>query len=631
MKKNTLIAWPNWSLKKKLLAFTSILILLSVTVVSILTYSRYTAYFTQQSTRKTEQIIEQIGINLDTYMDELFRLSVSPYYNSEIMAALETDAQSDLEKLTKRRLIENFLGGVMTLPRNDILRVYIVTEDGAYSSNRTTYDIDSAVDNTGSEWYLRAVETSDPIFLPVHTESGFREDNIQIFSIVLRLRSTRDNSKILGVIKVDANYSGIKSICDKIMLREGSALFVTDTGKNIVYKNSRLGFATDSSVFFDTPVPEDSNSITMKSGADKYIVSSRPMTTTDWRIVEVNSVSALNQYFTSTRNAAFFLALLCAMLAVFISIFFVNSFLRPLFQIVNLMRQVQEGNLKTRYDIKNHDEIGYLGESFNQMIDRIDSMMERNTQLVKEVYEVKYLQKEAQYNALCSQIKPHFLYNTLNTISLLIKCNEPQKAVEDIGKLSFLLRGIMNIDKEIPVSEELKIVDAYLSLQKSRYGKNLQYKIDIDESFSGYLLPALTLQPIVENAVIHGCEATRGESQIRLYSSTDNESLYFHVTDNGGGISTDKLIEIQTRLAECQKIETTGNATYGNEAPGNATSGNGISAITSAGSSGSIGLINVNRRIKLKYGEPYGISIQSETRLGTHVTLHLPLFSEVRS
>lgn len=631
MKKNTFITWPNWSLKKKLLAFTSILILLSVTVVSILTYSRYTAYFTQQSTRQTEQIIEQIGINLDTYMDELFRLSVSPYYNSEIMAALETDAQSDLEKLTKRRLIENFLGGVMTLPRNDILRVYIVTEDGAYSSNRTTYDIDSAVDNTDSEWYLRAVETSDPVFLPVHTESGFSEDNIQIFSIVLRLRSTRDNSKILGVIKVDANYSGIKSICDKIMLRDGSALFVTDTGKNIVYKNSRLGFETDSSVFFDAPVSEENNSITMKSGSDKYIVSSRPMTTTDWRIVEVNSVSALNQYFTSTRNAAFFLALLCAMLAVFISIFFVNSFLRPLFQIVNLMRQVQEGNLKTRYDIKNHDEIGYLGESFNQMIDRIDSMMERNAQLIKEVYEVKYLQKEAQYNALCSQIKPHFLYNTLNTISLLIKCNEPQKAVEDIGRLSFLLRGIMNIDKEIPVSEELKIVDAYLSLQKSRYGKNLQYKIDMDKSFSSYLLPALTLQPIVENAVIHGCEATRGESLIRLYSSTDNESLYFHVTDNGGGVSPEKLIEIQTRLAECQKTETTASVTSGNGASGNATSGNGISAITTAGSSGSIGLINVNRRIKLKYGEPYGISIQSEAGLGTHVTLHLPFFSEVRS
>jgi len=626
LKKNTFIAWPNWSLKKKLLAFTSILILLSVTVVSILTYSRYTTYFTQQSTRQTEQIIEQIGINLDTYMDELFRLSVSPYYNSEIMAALETDAQTDLEKLTKRRMIENFLGGVMTLPRNDILRVYIVTEDGAYSSNRTTYDIDSAVDNTGSDWYLRAVETSDPIFLPVHTESGFREDNIQIFSIVLRLRSTRDNSKILGVIKVDANYSGIKSICDKIMIREGSALFVTDTGKNIVYKNSRLGFETDSGVFFDAPIPEENNSITMKSGADKYIVSSQPMTTTDWRIVEVNSVSALNQYFTSTRNAAFFLALLCAMLAVFISIFFVNSFLRPLFQIVNLMRQVQEGNLKTRYDIKNHDEIGYLGESFNQMIDRIDSMMERNTQLIKEVYEVKYLQKEAQYNALCSQIKPHFLYNTLNTISLLIKCNEPQKAVEDIGKLSFLLRGIMNIDKEIPVSEELKIVDAYLSLQKSRYGKNLQYEIDIDESFSSYLLPALTLQPIVENAVIHGCEATRGESLIRLYSSTDSESLYFHVTDNGGGISPEKLVEIKTKLAECQKIESTGNGTSGN-----AASGNGASGIMSPVTSGSIGLINVNRRIKLKYGEPYGISIQSEAGLGTHVTLHLPLFSEVRS
>lgn len=608
MKKYMYNVLTSLSLKKKLLAFTSILILLSVTVVSILTYGRYTNYFTEQSTRQTEQILEQIGINLDTYMDELFRLSVSPYYNNDIMTALETDAQTDMDKLTKRRMIENFLGGVMTIPRDDILRVYIVTEDGAYSSNRTTYDIDSSIDNTKSEWYIRAIASSDPVFLPVHTEKGFSENNIQIFSIVLRLRSTRDNSKILGVIKVDANYTGIKSICDKVQLQYGSALFVTDTGKNIVYQNNMLDSDIESGVFFDKALPAENGSITMKSGSEKYIVSSQPITTTDWQIVEVNSFSAMNQYFTATRNAAFLLALICALLAVFISIFFVNSFLHPLFQIVNLMRQVQNGNLNARYDIKSHDEIGYLGESFNQMIGQIDNMMERNTQLVKEVYEVKYLQKEAQYNALCSQIKPHFLYNTLNTISLLIKCNEPQKAVEDIGKLSFLLRGIMNIDKEIPVAAELKIVDAYLSLQKSRYGKNLQYKIDVDDCFKDYLLPALTLQPLVENAVIHGCEATRGESFINLYSSTDNESLFFHVTDNGYGIASDKLLELQTKLAECQKLDSSTENT-----------------------ANSIGLINVNRRIKLKYGEIYGIEIQSEIAHGTHVTLHLPLFSEVRS
>jgi len=599
--------WKNLSLKRKLLAFTSILILLSVTLVSILTYSRYTSYFNEQSTRQTEQILEQIGINLDTYVDELFRLSVSPYYNSDIMSALETNVQTDLEKLEKRRIIENFLSGVMTIPRNDILRVYIVTEDGTYSSNKTNYDVDISVDNTNSDWYKQAIATSSPVFLPVHKESAFRDDTIRIFSIVQRLRSTKDNSIILGAIKVDANYTGIKSICDKVQLQKGSALFVIDKEKNIVYQNSQLGLGISGESFFDKALSAENNSVTMNSGMEKYIVSSQSMQATDWQIVKVNSVSAMNQYFTSTRNAAFILAFICALFAVFISIFFVNSFLRPLFKIVNLMKQVQQGDLNARYEIKNHDEIGYLGESFNQMIGQIDNMMERNTQLVKEVYEVKYLQKEAQYNALCSQIKPHFLYNTLNTINLLIKCNEPQKAVEDIGKLSFLLRGIMNIDREITVADELKIVDAYLSLQKSRYGNNLQYKIDIDDCYKDYLIPALTLQPIVENAVIHGCEATRGESFINLYDSTDADSLYFHITDNGPGIAADKLSELQIKLAECQNIEPTENST-----------------------SNSIGLINVNRRIKLRYGEAYGIDIQSEIDHETHITLHLPLHSEVR-
>jgi len=608
MKKITLPAWTNLSLKRKLLAFTSFLILMSVTVVSILTYSRYTGYFTDQSTQQTEQILEQIGINLDTYMDELFRLSISPYYNNEVMTALETNTSTEQEKLEKRRTIENFLSEVMTIPRDDILRVYIVAEDGAYSSNKTSYDVDKSIDNTKSDWYVQAIATSSPVFLPVHTEKDFKNSNVQIFSIVLRLRSTRDNSKILGVIKADANYTGIRSICDKIQLQSGSALFVIDKGKNIIYQNSKLGSGIDSSAFFDKALANESSSSTVKLGSDQYIVSSQQMAATDWQIVEVNSVSALNQYFTATRNAAFLLALICALFAVFLSIFFVNSFLRPLFKIVTLMKQVQEGDLNARYTVRSKDEIGYLGESFNQMISQIDNMMECNTQLVKEVYEVKYLQKEAQYNALCSQIKPHFLYNTLNTISLLIKCNEPEKAVDDIGRLSFLLRGIMNIDREIPVSSELQIIDAYLSLQQSRYGKNLQYKIDIEDPYRDYLIPALTLQPIVENAVIHGCEATRGESFIHLFSSTDQDSLYFHVTDNGSGIPADKLLELQNRLNAYQEAEP-----------------------SSEKSANSIGLINVNRRIKLKYGVQYGISVQSETGRGTHITLHLPLRPEVRS
>ncbi|NLP33874.1 MAG: histidine kinase [Clostridiales bacterium] len=269
------------------------------------------------------------------------------------------------------------------------------------------------------------------------------------------------------------------------------------------------------------------------------------------------------------------------------------------------MKQVQNGYLSVQVEVKNQDEIGYLAKSFNKMVRRIQETLNKNTQLIKEVYEMKYLQKEAQYNNLCAQIKPHFLYNTLNTISLLIKCKQTDEAIQSIEKLSYFLRGIMNSDKIITLKSELDIIDSYLSILKARYSNNLAYEINVSTEYYDYLIPALTLQPLVENAIIHGCEVKRGKSKILINSSQDKDFLYLNIIDNGIGIETDKLDMLNTELLknislyESSKIDD---------------------QITE-----SIGLINVNKRIKLKFGDAYGIKLYSSVSEGTHVQLKLPL------
>jgi two-component system sensor histidine kinase YesM len=231
--------------------------------------------------------------------------------------------------------------------------------------------------------------------------------------------------------------------------------------------------------------------------------------------------------------------------------------------------------------------------------------LEKNTQLVKEVYESKYLQKEAQYNNLCAQIKPHFLYNTLNTISLLIKCKNNDGAIDSIEKLSYFLRGIMNSDKSITLKAELEIVDSYLGILKARYNDNLTYQINVSHKYLDYQIPALTLQPLVENSIIHGCEIKRGKSEINIYSSQDEDYLYIHLIDNGIGIEKEKLDMMNTELALSVSLDETPRE---------------ISEITE-----SIGLINVNKRIKLIFGDSYGITLYSNMSKGTHVQLRLPL------
>lgn len=594
--------YRNWSIRRKLLMIISLLIILSVTLVSVLSYQRYTNYFTEQRKTQTQQTIEQISINVDTYLNELFRLSLTPYYNNSIMAELEEQPQNDMGKLEKQRTIENYLGSVMILPREDILRVYILTDSDVYSNIKTPYNMVDYLDYTTTSWYRQACSTQEQIFLPVHLEKVFGNKKTQIFSFVQSLRSKEDNSRVLGVIKVDANYAGIKTICDKVQLEDGSALFIIDQDKNIIYQNSRFTVGKLDDPIYQAALETEGSRISLIGGT-KYVINTSTLSTTSWEIAKVSSYNQLNRYFLETRNAAFVAALICAAAAVFVLVLFANSFLNPIFTIVKRMREVQDGDLSVQVPVKNHDEIGYLTESFNTMVNRLRKTVRKNTRLVKEVYQSRYLQKEAQYNVLCSQIKPHFLYNTLNTISLLIKCGEQDEAIRSIEDFSFFLRGVMNTDKDIPLSAELKLVDAYLSLQKTRYEDRFLYRIEIPERFLKYEIPALTLQPIVENAIIHGCEMKRGNSVIQIGCKEEKSCFVISIEDNGKGMEQAQVDELNRMFSDSHF-----------QSPSQ-----GKDAL-----SDSIGLFNVNSRLQLKFGPEYGITIDSKINEGTRVSLHIP-------
>ncbi|QWU13354.1 two-component system, sensor histidine kinase YesM [Paenibacillus sophorae] len=595
-----------WSIKKKLLFFSVLFILGSVFLASILSYSKYTMDFKQQSSEQVQQIIAQVSYNIDTYLDDLFRLTLSPYMNDGVMQTLEEDVHdSHLAQLKKRRFIDNYLEEMMIYPRKDINRVFILTDE-MYTVGRMPISVDYDSRFQEFDWYKQAMNTQDSIFVPTHTQQMVKNGGPKVFSIVKQLRSTRDTEKILGAIKVDANYNGIAVICSKVDMGSGGGLFILDNNRNVIYRSTdRLNAVS----LFNQVKASGKPTMTINQGGTSYLLNSTQLPRSNWTIVAVSSIKELNQKATETRNFGFFIALACSLLAFILMYFFVRRFLAPLLHIVKLMREVEQGNLQVSFPAHRNDEIGYLGTSFNGLVSRVREMLGENTQLVKQVYETELLQKEAQVQALYNQIRPHFLFNTLNMISMQMQTGKQDKAIDHLHKLSSMLRSMTQMDKDIPLQKELDLLKAYLSIQSSRYEGRLEYELRVDPALYDMPIPALLFQPIVENAVIHGCEAKREQTSILISGEkTARGEVLFTIRDSGQGMSPETLLELRGKLEQAPSD----NQSAGDPDSDGARTGTGI------------GLLNVNKRIKLKYGFGYGIKVDSVQGQGTAVSVLLP-------
>lgn len=583
------------SVKQKLLLMISVLILISVSAATILSDRSYRNDLIAQSTQSTRQLLEQLSINLDTYIDELFRLCLSPYYNKRVMEQLESTPTTAAEKLNKQRIIEDYLAEVMTLPRSDILRASIFS-NGVYSSSKTR--ISAAMDGYSKEaWYQQALSSRTAVFLPAHHE-GEGRGSLEVFSVVQRINSMSNSANPVGVIRVDANYQGIKAVCDRAGIQAGGALFIWDDAGNQMYSNNQTEQAELAAALNAAhPFESDVEDFSFRLADKEYLVHSQRLRTTDWRIIDIHSMYVLTAAAESARNKALAFALLCAVLGVAVSIPLVKVFLRPMFHITQLMHTAQSGDLTVRAVSGGHDEFSYLADSFNTMLAQIQEQTARNDLLTRQIYEARYLEKEAQYTALCNQIQPHFLFNALNTIHLLIKTDQNEEAVQSIAMLATLLRGMVSAGREISLCAEMKLVESYLSLQQKRY-RGLQYALPDVAEWETYLLPALTIQPIVENALVHGCEPKRGGAKIIVTLEETADALLLRVRDNGLGMEEEKERRLQEALAQ--------------------------STIDPEKQEGGVGLVNIARRVKLRFGPEYGLHFETKMGQGTCVTLRLP-------
>lgn len=280
--------------------------------------------------------------------------------------------------------------------------------------------------------------------------------------------------------------------------------------------------------------------------------------------------------------------------SIFLSFIIPNSIVKPIEHFVEITNQVAKGDLTVRADILSGSEVAELGNSLNIMIEKINNL------LVKVKIDETNLRK-AELELLQSQINPHFLYNTLDTIIWLAESGRQEDVVEMVGALSDFFRTSLNYGSGmVTLREEERHVRSYLQIQQVRYQDILQYEIDFPENTKDAIIPKITLQPLVENALYHGIKNRRGKGLIVVSAVSNGNEVEIKVTDNGIGMNEEQLQVVQARL---EKRDREGEKNRKRE---------------------SYGIYNVNERLKLKFGESYGLSISSEYGDGTCARVKIP-------
>lgn len=280
---------------------------------------------------------------------------------------------------------------------------------------------------------------------------------------------------------------------------------------------------------------------------------------------------------------------LLLLLVIILSYYIPRSITMPITRISRVTNQVAKGNLSVRAAAESGAEARMLSDSLNAMIDKINELLD---QVTTEQIRLR----KAEFELLQAQINPHFLYNTLDTIVWLAEAGDQKRVVSMVGNLSDFFRTSLNQGKDIiSIREELAHVRSYLEIQQVRYQDILRYEITVPEDLYEYKIPKITIQPLVENALYHGIKNKRGQGTITITGKSKENGFVLYVRDNGIGMTQERLNEVRAGI---QKLSYTGKEIYG--------------------------LYNVNERIRLNFGETYGISIESTYGEGTCVSISLP-------
>ncbi|KZL93362.1 sensor histidine kinase YpdA [Clostridium magnum DSM 2767] len=538
----------------------------------------------------TQQMAKQISNNIDFYMKDTENiitylsqdLRVLNFLNNNDVKQSDNSVQDDVCKaITSFTSVHPEIAGIMIVNDRDI---YV--SDVMYRTSRDLF--------TNENWYYKAYHDPKNIQL-LSKPIGRNINNIFKYSaddVVSMSKAVIDNKtgNVIGVILIDMKLDIIKNVIENVKPGKNGFVYIVDSTGDIVYSPVNNVVYRIKEEWLEG---YNDNVMIKRLEDNDYEIMHMDSTYTGWKTVVVAPLEESLKVVTYIKYYSLTIAVITLVFAVILAVFFTRSIVNPITKLRRLMKRTEEGKLDCYFNSKYKDEIGELGNSFNNMLREIKNLI--NLVQIEEKNK-----RKAEINTLQAQIKPHFLYNTLDTIQWMAQEHNAEDIVDMVGNLTNLLRiGLNNGNEIIKLKKEIEYVESYLIIQKTRYEDKLNYEINIDDNILEYDVIKLILQPLVENAIYHGIKEKRGKGKITITGEIEDNKIHIQIIDNGIGIKEDKLKEINKVLKE------------------------GHSSNTKIG----YGIFNVNERIKLNYGEEFTLSYSSEYGQGTSVDIWHPILS----
>lgn len=563
------------------ISFTVVAVL-GMGTIGVSLYNRFVNQMEDMTIESSEQLLNQTAINLETYLRNMRRISDAMYYSVIKNKDLATET------------LEEEMNLLYEANKDNLISIACYTNSGELVAAAPVATEKENLDIVHQEWFTEAVGQMENIhFSTPHVQNLFDNTSYRYYWVVSLSQAvelTNRGNSTLGVLLVDMNYSSIEQLLNKANTDNSSEyVYLMDSNGEIIYHPKQKLIYTD--------LYEENNlaAVNYEDGSrqeqfqgEKRLITVKTVSYTGWKIVSVVPMSSFNMGLSGTRQFAILFVSLAMLMIIVLNQLVSARITKPLQKLNESAKEWEAGNMNPHIYVGGSLEVEHLGKTLRSTVEQVQ-------QLMHDILVEQEEKRKSELDALQSQINPHFLYNTLDSIVWMIEGERYEDAVFMVTQLASLFRISLSRGKTIiRIEDEIRHAKNYMNIQKVRYKNIFRIDFRIEEEILNCCTVKLVVQPLLENAIYYGVECMDEEGEIEVVGCRRGDEVYIEVKDNGIGMPKET---VDALLTENNRVRKKGSG---------------------------VGIINVHNRIQLRFGKRYGLEIESRPDEGTTVRIHLP-------